>query len=61
MAGAADGDGFRRLDPGNAAINGSEAFVAAGKFVEIGALMLCAVYVSTAANASGSWCSRSLR
>jgi hypothetical protein len=28
-----------------AAINGSEAFVAAGKFVEIGVLMLCAVYV----------------
>ena len=28
-----------------AAINGLEAFVAAGKFVEIGVLMLCAVYV----------------
>ena len=28
-----------------AAINGSAAFIAAGKFVEIGVLMLCAVYV----------------
>ena len=45
MARAADGNGFRRLDLVTAAINGSEAFVAAGKFVEIGVLMLCAVYV----------------
>ena len=28
-----------------AAINGSAAFISAGKFVEIGVLMLCAVYV----------------
>ncbi len=28
-----------------AALNGSDAFVSAGKFVEIGVLMLCAVYV----------------